>query len=220
MNKKKLVTSLVTTSMLGGLLVGGMSASAAQVDSDETKVEFGFKSGDYNPPKTGPLALEWTPETFDFGKAHTLEAGQTKSYPKLGTQDLYLVVNEERAVTSNVWKVTAALSNIEDSSSYQLPGAEVQIQLASVHSYNSTNAPNNTNMGAVTTEAVSAASTLDLAQGGAATDVFGAKAGGSVEGKFAVKMNGIKLTKVNNTAGDEGKQFSGNITWSLEDTAL
>jgi len=220
MNKRKMLTSLVATSMLGGLFVGGLNANAATIDSDDTIVKFGFKDEDYNPPKSGPLALQWTPSEFNFGVNHELEAGVTKSYPKQGTQDMYVVVNEERADTSNVWKVTAALSAIKDSTGYALPGAEVQIQLASVHNYTSDNAPNNANMGAATTEAVSASSTLNLTQGGAAVDVYGAKAGGSVKGKYAVKMNGIKLTKVDNTAGDEGKQFTGNITWNLEDTAL
>lgn len=228
MNKKKLVTSLVTTSMLGGLLVGGMSASAAQVDSDKTKVEFGFIK-DYNPPKPAPagdITLRWTPKAFQFGNAHTVVTSSApKTYDEINTTGgvgRYLVVDDQRPTAAgNEWKLEAALSDLEDSASLQLAGAEIDIDLGTqVYDYTGSNEPVDADITTpiATAIALPSATSITLAQptdGGGTVEV--STGPGTIQGAYATKMTNIKLTNVAQLATYDGKQFSGDITWTLSD---
>lgn len=226
MNKKRIVTSLVATSMLGGLFVGGLSANAAQVDSDKTKVEFGFIK-DYNPPKPGPdgqMTLRWTPKAFQFGNANTLTTG-VHDYEEINTTGgvgRYVVVDDQRPTTStNKWKLEAALSDIEDSNSLQLDNAEIEITLGTqVYEYTGNNEPIDADISTAVAPSVAlpSATTITLAQpadGGGTVEV--STGPGTVKGAYATKMTNIKLKSVNHLAVYDGKQFSGDITWTLSD---
>ncbi|MGL9727068.1 WxL domain-containing protein [Enterococcus sp. DIV0756] len=223
MNKKKMLTSLVATSMLGGLFVGGLSANAAPVDSDNTKVEFGFIK-DYNPPKPAPngqMTLRWTPKAFQFGNAHTVTTG-AHDYEEINTTGgvgRYVVVDDQRPTASgNEWKVTASLSNITDGSN-TLTGAKIEMALGNdVYEYTGSNEPIDADIS--TTVATGIATTFNptvtLTQGGGAVPV--SKGPGTVSGQaYATKMTNIKLKDVTHLAAYAGKQFSGNITWTLSD---
>lgn len=230
MNKKKLVTSLVTTSMLGGLLVGGMSASAAKVDEDNTKVEFGFIK-DYNPPKPAPdgdITLRWTPKAFQFGNAHTvLSTSAPQTYDEINTTGgvgRYLVVDDQRPDSvANKWELTAALSDL-DAGLTRLVGAEIQIDLGTqVYEYTGSNEPVDADITApvATTIAEPKAASITLKQptdGGGAIDVSEGKGSATSKGAFASKMTNIKLDNVVHQTAYNGKQFSGKITWTLDDT--
>lgn len=232
MNKKKLVTSLVTTSMLGGLLVGGMSASAAQVDSDKTKVEFGFIK-DYNPPKPAPdgdITLRWTPKAFQFGNAHTVvTTSLPKTYEEINTTGgvgRYVVVDDQRPDSAaNKWKLTAALSDL-NAGLTRLAGAKIQIDLGltqEVYEYTGSNEPIDADVTVpvATSIAKAAATSITLQQPsdlGSSVDVADGLGSVTSKGAFATKMTNIKLIDVDQLATYNGKQFSGNITWTLDDT--
>ena len=64
-------------------------------------------------------------------------------------------------------------------------------------------------------EAVTAATTLTLVQGAGAVPV--STGPGTKQAAYATKMTNIKLKDVTHSASYEGKQFSGNITWTLSD---
>ena len=224
MNKRKMLTSLVATSMLGGLFVGGLSANAADVDHDNTKVEFGFIK-DYNPPKPeGPLKLRWTPKAFQFGNGHTVTAN-VHTYEEINTTGgvgRYVVVDDQRPDDpGNKWKVTAALSAITDGalSPTTLSGAKVEMTLGNdVYKYTGNNEPIDADITATVpnSEALTASTTVTLAQGAGAVPI--STGPGTKKAAYATKMTNIKLVDVSDSASNAGKQFSGNITWTLSDT--
>lgn len=227
MNKKKMLTSLVATSMLGGLFVGGLSANAADVDHDNTKVEFGFTKV-YNPPKPGPdgkMTLRWTPKAFQFGNANTLTTG-VHDYEEIntagGTVGRYVVVDDQRPDNvTNEWKVTASLSTITDGalSPTTLTGAKVEMTLGNdVYKYTGNNEPIDADITATVpnAEALTSSTTVTLAQGAGAVPI--STGPGTKKAAYATKMTNITLKDVTHSASYDGKQFSGNITWTLSDT--
>lgn len=224
MNKKRIVTSLVATSMLGGVFVGGLSASAA---TDKTKVEFGFIK-DYNPPEPAPdgkMTLRWTPKAFQFGNAHTVDTSVTHSYEEINTTGgvgRYVVVDDQRPTASaNEWKLEAALSDIKDEHALQLDNATIEITLGTqVYEYTGNNEPIDADITTAVLPGIAETytSTITLAQpadGGVTVPV--SKGPGTIKGAYATKMTNIKLTNVNHQTTYDGKQFSGDITWTLSD---
>ncbi|MDT2598704.1 WxL domain-containing protein [Enterococcus hulanensis] len=229
MNKKKLASALLGTAMMGGLLLQAAPASAA-VASGTTGGSVGF-SGHIPPtnPSGGDLDLVWVPRAFEFGNSNA-NTTAAKTYAATNGATKYVVVRDQRnangttGTPKNEWKVTAKASTLTDSGS-TLTGAKYTFTGNQLKNYNSasgadTEAPEssgaiNTTLPVGHTAAVETNISLE-ATGLVSVDVMHAD-DAAVDGKYAAELNGISLVIPANTS-QEGKQYTGTIEWSLDDT--
>ncbi|MBO1306117.1 WxL domain-containing protein [Enterococcus sp. 669A] len=219
--KKKLLASLLASASVLGVCVLGGTALADETDNAETEVGIGFSGHD--PGTTGdPLEIKWAPINFDFGSANTVNTVAATFNEDSGSNK-YVVVSDGRTTpTTDEWKLTASLSNMM-SGSAQLTGATLEFGTVK-KAYNGSAAPETP--GSITAPtaqhtAVMAAATQTLTQGGTAVPVMQDDGVGttSYKGMTAMEMesSSIKLN-VPASVAQAGKQYTGTLTWSLDDT--
>ena len=211
--KKLLAGVLLSASVLGVCVYGGVAADAAPVDDQET--EIGIEFTDHKPGTPGPLEFKYVPNKFDFGTGRKLT---DTSFPEVSGQKKYVIVSDTRAGATDKWEVYATLSNVM-SGSEQLTGAQVKFN-ATKQGYQGTGAPEAPgSIVAPTGSATVTAPSVTLSQGAAATKVMedGTAGTGTYQGATAMEMSTISLDAPAN-AGKAGLKYSGKITWSLDDT--
>lgn len=215
MVKKKIIAGLLTSASILGVCTAGGAVSAAEVDSVDTTVGIGF-SGHAPGPNPGPLELKWAPISLDFGSSNTVNTA-TEAFAEESGSKKYVVVKDERAGQTDKWQVSAKLGNLM-SGTAQLAGATLKFDTA-LQGYQGDAAPESPGSivppeGTATT--VVAAS---LDQGASAQVLFedGTAGSGTYQGASAMEMNNIKLEVPGNIAV-AGKQYTGTLTWSLDDT--
>lgn len=215
MKKKLLAGFLASASVLGVCVAGG----TALADTADTEVGIGF-TGHEAGVTPGDLEIKWAPTAFDFGTANTVNT-IVNAFPEESGTNKYVVVSDKRAETNaDEWKLTAKMSNIM-SGSAQLTGATLEFDAAK-KAYNGTAAPEAA--GSITAPTASHTATItsasvSLVQGAAATEVMTDDGGGtsSYKGATALEMENIELN-VPASVAVAGKQYTGTLTWSLEDT--
>ncbi|EOH94184.1 WxL domain-containing protein [Enterococcus pallens] len=213
--KKKLVVGLVTSASVLGVCVAGATAFAAVKDTHDTNVGIGF-SGHTTPPGSDDLTLKWAPISFDFGSSNTVNAAAQAFNEDTGAKK-YVVVSDARTTGSDKWELTAKLTQLTSGSS-TLTGATLSfdsvkkgyVGTASPETVGSIIAPTALHTATVTSP------TQTLTPGAAAVVVM-SDGTTSYKGDTAMEMDNIKLNVPGGVAA-EGKQYSGKLTWSLDDT--
>lgn len=214
--KKKILAGLLASASVLGVCMAGGTALAAEVDSQDTNVGIGF-SGHTTPPGTDDLTLKWAPISFDFGSSNTVNTAAQAFNEDTGAKK-YLVVSDGRTETgAEEWKLTAKLTQMTSGSS-TLTGATLSFD-SEKKGYVGTAAPETAGSIIAPTAAHTAtvaAATQTLTPGAAAVTVM-SDAASSYKGDTAMEMDNIKLNVPGGVAV-EGKQYSGKLTWSLDDT--
>lgn len=215
--KKKLLASLLASASVLGVCVASSVALAAEVDSQDTNVGIGF-SGHVTPPGTDALTLKWAPIDFDFGSANTVNAAAQAFSEDTGAKK-YVVVSDSRAETgAEEWMLTAKLTPMASGAS-TLTGATLSFD-STVKAYVGTAAPETAGSIIAPTgqTATVAAANQTLTPGAAALKVMSDTAS-SYKGDTAMEMTNIKLNVPGGVAV-QGKQYSGKLTWSLDDVIV
>lgn len=219
--KKKVFAGLLASVSLLSLVVSSGSAYATEADSYDTRVGIGFTGHDPG-PGTGDLRLAWAPIEFDFGKANEVNT-LVQDFDEDTGSNKYLVVQDLRATDpANTWELTAGLSNLTSGSS-RLIGAELNYDVA-IKDYNGDGSELPEQSGVVTTLTDRTAVLSNSATTGSETFAQGDPAkvvmsdvAESYNGFTAMEMTNIKLNVPANIA-QAGRQYSGTLTWSLDDT--
>lgn len=212
--KKKLLASMLVSATVLGIFAAGGTVLAGQKDSYDTGVGIGFS--DHEPGKTpGDLEIKWAPIKLDFGKANSTNK---LSFDEKSGLKKYVVVSDERTPNvANKWELNVKLGALT-SGATPLTGAELKFD-STKQGYQGTVGPEDGGSviaptGSATVEGLN----FTLAQGASATTVMKDGTGaGTYKGMSALEMSNIKIEAPAN-AGEAGKQYSGTLTWSLDDT--
>lgn len=213
--KKLLAGVLLSASVLGVCVLGGTAFAA--IDEQDTEVGIGFTG--HSPGTSGDLEFKWRPDKFDFGNANTINTIAT-DFPEDSGSNKYVIISDDRvAAITNEWKVTVKMSKLM-SGSAQLSGAVLNFD-AEKKAYNGTGAeaPEAAGMISAATAAHTATvtATQSLPQDGAAVVAMtDSGAAGSYKGMTAMELSNIELAVPANIA-QSGKQYTGKVTWSLDD---
>ncbi|MBO0459899.1 WxL domain-containing protein [Enterococcus hulanensis] len=218
MNKKRLVAGLLTSATVVGLFAAGGTAFAAEVDTHDTTLGIGF-SDHSTPPGTGDLTMKWAPIKFNFGTSNQVNTVANAFSEESGVKK-YVVVSDARAESgADKWDLTAKISNIA-SGPTQLVGATLSFDTAK-QAYQGVDAPEAPGSIIAPTLAHTAVVSANqtLAQGATATVVMSddGSSTSSYKGMTALEMDNIELNVPANAA-EAGKQYTGTLTWSLDDT--
>lgn len=216
--KKKLFASLLASATLLSIFAAGIGANASVKDSEDTEVGIGF-SGHIEPPGTDPLTLKWAPQNLDFGSANAVNAAAAVFNEESGAKK-YVVVSDGRPDTvGDKWELTAQLSDLKAGSA-QLTGATLEYS-ATKKGYQGTAAPEvaGSIIPATAAHTATVVASSTLTQGAAAVKVMDDDGGStsSYKGDTAMEMDNIKLNVPGGVA-QSGKQYTGTVTWSLDDT--
>lgn len=198
---------------------GRRTALAGETDTVTTDAGIGFT--DYNPGTSGDdLEIKWAPGNLDFGSANKVNSSATV-YNEDSAAKKYVVVNDKRTESnSDKWELNVSLSELM-SGSAQLTGATLEFG-AATQAYQGTAAPESPGSIVEPTAAHTAtvpSATQTLEQGGTAKKVMedNGSSTSSYKGTTALEMDGIKMNVPAGVA-KEGRQYSGTLTWSLDDT--
>lgn len=214
MKKKLLAGVLASATVLGVCMAGGSALAADLPDTVETKAGIGFT--DYNEGGTGDLAIKWAPGNFDFGTTNKVEDTAT-SYNEDSGAKKYVVIEEKRTGAS--WELTVGLSDIK-SGSAQLTGATLEFD-AAVQAYQGTATPESPGSivaptAAHTATVASAKQVLNQGVNNQSVMQDDGNGTSSYKGTTALEMANIKMNVPAGVA-KEGRQYSGTVTWSLDD---
>ncbi|EOH93010.1 WxL domain-containing protein [Enterococcus pallens] len=223
MKKKVLAVLLSSASVLGVVVLGGVSSYAA-----DTEVGIGFSSHT-DPGETGDLRLRWVPTELDFGTSNTVNKTSNVDFveqDEAAGGKKYTVVEDSRDHTGAdvEWKLTAGVSDLVSTTSAttKLTGAVLKFDTAK-HDYTGTLDPGlaSGGIGAATpghTATIAPSYTINADTTATATKVMedGNIAGSltSFEGNTAMEMKNIKLSVPANIA-QKGHQYKGKMTWTL-----
>lgn len=215
--KKLLAGVLLSASVLGVCMYGGVGAYAAPVDDQDTEVGIGFTG--HSPGTSGDLEFKWRPDKFDFGNANTVNTIATDFSEDSGSNKYVIISDDRVAASTNEWKVTVKMSKLM-SGSAQLSGAVLNFNAAK-KAYNGTGAeaPESAGMISAPTAAHTATvvATQSLPQDGApVVAMTDSGPTGSYKGMTAMELTDIELAVPANIA-QSGKQYTGKVTWSLDD---
>ncbi|MFR3686046.1 MAG: WxL domain-containing protein [Enterococcus sp.] len=210
--KKKLLASMLVSATVLGIFATGGTALAAETDKRDSEVGIGFT--DHIPGETpGPLEIKWAPIKLDFGT--TNNTTQTTFNEKSGVKK-YVVVNDTRNGATDKWDLKVNLGNLM-SGPTQLTGAQLKFDAAK-QGYTGTDAPEAPgSIVAPTGSAAVSAGSFTLNQGDPAVSAMADAGPGTYQGFSALEMDNITLDVPSNAA-NAGKQFTGKLTWSLNDT--
>lgn len=224
--KKWITTSLVVA---GGCLLAAMPANAAQVDSMETNMSIGFGT-DTQAPNPSPvlpntISLRSVPSTLSFGDNNIVETGS--GYQEIALQGVgtrYVAIKDTREGSNN-WKVTAKASVLTDGGTSKFDGEKAaSLKFKSeAKAYHGSDVPGvGNNIANLTGQpgdpiTTSHATVTLPADGSTTASVIQSALTGTPAGGWASELSEIKLAVPKGIAY-EGAQYTGTITWSLDDT--
>ena len=228
MNKKRIVAGLLTSATAVSLIAAGGTAFASEVDTNASKVGIGFSA--HQPGGNGTLNLKWTPIELDFGSSNTVNTAveDFAEQDEVGGVRKFAVVEDERPHDSSdpdvEWKLTAKVSELvsTSNSATKLDGAVLKFD-TDKHGHEGALPPESGGIIPATAQHTAQMdASYSLTTGAlAATEVMkdGDAASGptSFGGRTAMEMKNIKLTVPANVA-QKGHQYTGDLTWSLDDT--
>lgn len=232
MMNKKVVGTLVVA-MTAGAAFLPLTAQATGVS--ETGAGIGFSSGP-NTTIPGPyedqLSLVNRPTSFQFGESNT-PSKTTKAYTQAPTGKQYIAAFEDRSdADRTAWNLKAQLSNlvsgeVDESGKEKALSATLSFNTASISTFTIDKdtetglypikipvLPPLTDIGAGA--AVTGVQKVNLVAGGDSAIIMKATKD-AVKGGYAAEVKNVQLL-VNGVQATEtnGKSFSGQVTWSLE----
>lgn len=232
MNKKVLGT-LVLGLSLGAVLLP-TAAQAAEREAN-TGVGIGFSTDDDNTIVPGPydeaLSLINKPTAFKFGTENEASALSSVYYQQLSTKQYIAVYEDRDADKQTSWKLTAKLSDLTSTTD---PNAKLvstmTMNSVDISTFDLTDQkdPDTGKLPAIiealpaltkyTDDKVKGVAKVSLEAGatGSSDIMVGTKPGSK---GFAAEIRNVQLA-VNSGQKDQtnGKQFTGTVSWSLEDT--
>lgn len=233
--KGKVLVSLASVAILGGVTLGSVGAFADVSGSGaQTGVDVRF-SGTIEPPGTaGNLQLNSVPAFVGFGTGAVntpnapFVAGNAITSHVGDLSDPYVKINDDRPTggsESTEWKLQADASSLTEVSSGTevISNGSININSSDANTlkeWTPGTAPNYT-PGVVDdnssyTTGVSKATTTTLPLGGGAQDI--ASTTTSARQGYAVKIDSMDLTVLSTNRSYAGKTFRGTITWTLTET--
>ncbi len=233
MNKKKLTAALLGTAMIGGLLVQAIPAAATVVSQGTTDGSIGFTGHTPLPLPNDELDLIWYPTAFEFGNSNA-NTTAAKTYSATNGATKYLVVRDNReaivagggtlgtATDTGEWKLTAEATALADGAT-TLTGASYSFTSNALKSYVSASGQDTEvpeSAGAITATSPGPATVptnISIPADGSTSVEIMKTTATATDGKYAAELNNIQLKVPANTSQD-GKQYAGTITWSLDDT--
>ncbi|MDR0922704.1 MAG: WxL domain-containing protein [Lactobacillales bacterium] len=238
MNKKLLITLLLSSS---AMMMIAAPASAVQ-KNDKTDVGVSFKSdGPVNPGETGPfkgnLSLIWKPSKFMFGEQKALANKATFNNKVEGNQ--YIVANDDRSsAESTAWKLSAQFTKLSTADGKDELASNVSFVLGTAQSYNIGDAidPETNDFIPNLPESPGALGTLNPGSGITVGDgsqeavvleagnttgktILEKKAKNDITGGVATKLTDVKLTVMDSSKA-QGKSYSGQVIWTMDDLAV
>lgn len=226
MKAKKWITA--SLAVAGGCLLAAMPASAAEVDSMNTNMSVGFGTETQTPSPTAPgtntVSLASVPSALTFGDNNSLQTGSGSQVINLqGGGKRYVAVKDTRT-GNNPWKVTAKASVLTDggTSKFEGTGNAAKVSFTSTGKvYHGSGTPgtgnNITALVGNADDPIAGGSVIVTADGSTTSAVIKSATTGSPTGGWASELTDIKLTIPKGIAY-EGAQYTGTITWSLDDT--
>lgn len=215
--KKQLLAGLLASATLVGIgLSGGLGASAAVIDTVDTEVGIGFTGHGGGTP--GPLEIQWAPLKLNFHNANEVNTA-VQDFPEITGNKKYFVVSDTRAGATDEWKVTAQLTDLKNAANTEtLYGAVLNFDSA-LQGYDGVNAPEAPgSIVAPGARTATVAGASQVAAGGTAVKVMedGTGSVGTFQGASAMEMDNIRL-EVPANAAKADEQYTGTLTWSLDD---
>ncbi|MDT2659194.1 WxL domain-containing protein [Enterococcus hulanensis] len=215
--KKKLLAGVLASATVLGVCMAGGAAQAAVKDTVTTEAGIGFT--DYVPGGNEALAIKWAPGNFDFGTTNTVNTSATAYNEDSGSKK-YIVIKDERTETNtDKWELNVGLSDIK-SGSAQLTGATLEFK-ATKQAYQGTATPESPGsiVAPTSDHTATVTSTTQVLSQGVTQKVMEDNGNNtsSYKGTTALEMDEIKMNVPAGVAR-EGRQYSGTVTWSLDDT--
>lgn len=217
---KKVLAGLVVSASVLGIGLSGGAAFAAPNNNVDTDVGVGF-TGSNEPNPNEPedsLFLKFTPFSFDFGKANKTDDRKVKE--DTGSSK-YVVIRDGRKLdgTQN-WELSATMSQLT-SGSTMLTGATIEFD-AEIREYVGVNNAVPEAAGSITSgpgetkAALETPKRVTLSPNGGDTLLLSDKGTDHFLGSTTYKMDDIELNVPDTVSA--GKQYTGKITWNLNDT--
>ncbi|MBO1307130.1 WxL domain-containing protein [Enterococcus sp. 669A] len=229
MKRKLLAGLLASASVLGVVVLGGVTSYAA-----DTEVGIGFGTHT-DPGETGLLKLRWVPTELDFGTSNMVNKTANVEFSEVDTTapatgKKYAVVEDSRPHGSSdpevEWKLTAGVSDLVSTTSAttKLTGAVLKFD-TDMHDYSGTLDPGMASGGiaAAGSHSATMATSYTINANSTATAITVMEDGDvsnnvtSFEGNTAMEMKNIKLSVPANIA-QKGHQYKGKMTWTLSNS--
>lgn len=225
--KGKVLVGLASTAMLGGIVLGGTQASADEVNSRDTDVAVGFSDNTIiEPPAPNALELCAYPSAADFGNGNNLQDSNGNPNTSFEKEIEYqggaaLGIWDGRSdEQGNTWELTGKASELKTAAGESIGSGSITFK----HSLGVKNwmdgeyesLPGIRESASNPDVTSTAATELTL---GAESSTAVASTTASVHGQgYAIPVESAKLTVPNIRRTVAGKQFSGKVTWTLNDT--
>ena len=202
----------------------GQTKGAVQILDDE-------QTYTPNKPFVGDLGLTSVPVHFHHGvrkvqmtaQTYGLDAPSYQSNTNVVTDGFYTRIKDDRAISTG-WKLTAKLSDFEDSSNQPMPngtGTMLKLENMSIERVTDRDTPQEvidpTPSGSDVPSSVQATETLVAGQSTAKTIVSAQPNEGQDTWQLRMPFDKVSLSIPAN-AGKKGKVYKANLTWSLDDT--
>ncbi|MGC6768286.1 WxL domain-containing protein [Enterococcus sp. LJL128] len=232
MKVKSAITTAVTAAAFGGIILGA-TASAQEVDRQDTEVGIGFVDAHIPGTEEGDLQLRWVPKKLDFGKYNDINK-KYQEFAEVSGNSYYVVVRDTRkddltgtVTDTNEWVVKAQLGELtalSGTTTKKLDKTKLFFT-SKVHGYDGENDPNTdattiksagAHATATGSTAPTAATSTELTVGGASKALFTQK-NQAASADWAASLEDIKLG-VGGNVGEKGLHYTGTLTWTLDDT--
>lgn len=218
--KGKMLVSLASVAMLGGVTLGSVGAFASTIERTDVQVQFNpYTGGGENP---GNLALAYVPGGIDFGNNTIVAAPSPESYSGNTNGANFVAVDDDRPA-GTTWALGAAASVLESTTTSQT------ISSGNIRLMSTTDVLNyDVNVGtplvsgalggpvaAGTISRQTTATDSELILGGGSVDIAWTSA--SQNQGYAIPIDSVNLNITTQNAYS-GQTFTGKITWTLRDT--
>lgn len=224
--KGKVLVGLASTAMLGGIVLGGTQASADEVNSRDTDVTVGFSDNTIIDPDPNALELRAYPSAADFGNRNDLVATDgniIQSFEKeieYGAGAALGIYDGRSDEQGNTWELTGKASELKTTAGESIGSGAITFK-HSLGVKNWLDGEYDSLPGireADNASDVTSTNATELTLGDESSTVVAGTSASIHRQGYAIPVESAKLTVPNIRSTVAGKQFSGKVTWTLNDT--
>lgn len=234
MKLKSVFTAALAATTFGSVILGA-TASAQEVDRQDTEMGIGFVDAHIPGTEEGDLQLRWVPKKLDFGKYNDVNS-KYQEFAEVSGNSYYVVVRDTRkddltgtVTDTNEWVVKAQLGELtalSGSVTKKLDKTKLFFN-SKVHGYAGENDPNtdattiktaSAHATATGSKVPTAVASNELTVGGASKVLFTQK-DQAASADWAASLEDIRLG-VGGNVGEKGLHYTGTLTWTLDDTIV
>ncbi|MGL9730084.1 WxL domain-containing protein [Enterococcus sp. DIV0756] len=219
--KGKMLVSLASVATLGAVTLGSVGVFAANAGNENSDVTVGFRNYT-EPPGTGDgiLSLQHVPEVMNFGASNTAGGTLTALTGDLNGAE-YAMLRDDRAVSDPTdWELSAKASNLTatDNSSIITNG---DIRIGSTGAIKewgpSSLDPTQPQLGSdYASQPTVTRTPVVLPLDGTTSDTLATTSDAGTRGYFALPLDSVEMN-ITSVSSQAGKQFTGTVTWTLDD---